>query len=311
MLSRTADHLYWMSRYNERAENLARLLDAHSRLSLLPRPPEAVRQGWAATLTSLGMMGAYRERHGDVSAALATRFLAFEREHPGSILSCLRTARENARAVRGTLPSEAWETINSTWLEARAYGRSAEPPPIGEFVEWVKYRAHLTRGVLVGTMLRDEAYSFSRIGTFIERADATTRILESRWRDAGLAGERSGAEASEWAVLLRALSAFEVYRKVYRDNVTPTQVTELLLLNDSMPSSVHRCLADLYDNLRAVRNAQSAETERRAGELHAQLRFGRLEEMCADGVAVFLDRCQRRLNELAAGIARDFLVPGA
>lgn len=311
MLSRTADHLYWMSRYNERAENLARLLDAHYRLSLLPRPPEAVRQGWAATLTSLGMMGAYRERHGDVSAALATRFLAFEREHPGSILACLRTARENARAVRGTLPSEAWETINSTWLEARAYGRSAEQPPIGEFVEWVKYRAHLTRGVLVGTMLRDEAYSFSRIGTFIERADATTRILESRWRDAGLAGERSGAEASEWAVLLRALSAFEVYRKVYRDNVTPTQVTELLLLNDSMPSSVHRCLADLYDNLRAVRNAQSAETERRAGELHAQLRFGRLEEMCADGVAVFLDRCQRRLNELAAGIARDFLVPGA
>lgn len=311
MLSRTADHLYWMSRYNERAENLARLLDAHYRLSLLPRAPEAVRQGWAATLTSLGMLPAYRERHGDVVPGVATRFLAFDRDHPGSILACLRTARENARAVRGTLPSEAWETINATWLEARSYGRSAEPPPIGEFVEWVKYRAHLTRGVLVGTMLRDEAYSFSRIGTFIERADATTRILESRWRDATVTGERTGVEASEWAVLLRALSAFEVYRKVYRDNVTPTQVTELLLLNDSMPFSVHRCLADLYDNLRAVRNAQSAETERRAGELHAQLRFGRLEELCAEGVAVFLDRCQHRLNDLAAGIARDFLVPGA
>jgi uncharacterized alpha-E superfamily protein len=310
VLSRTADHLYWMSRYNERAENLARMLDAHYRLSLLPRTPEAVRQAWAATLTSLGMMPAYREQHGAVSPPTATQFIAFDRSHPGSILACLRAARENARAVRGTMPSEVWETINSTWLEARAYGRAAAPPAIGEFVEWVKYRAHLTRGVIVGTMLRDEAYAFSRIGTFIERADATTRILESRWRAPDSGESWLGAEASEWAVLLRALSAFEVYRKVYRDNVTPTQVTELLLLNDSMPGSVHRCLADLYDNLRAVRNAQSAETERRAGELHAQLRFGRLEELCQDGVAVFLDRCQHRLNELAAGIARDFLVPG-
>ncbi len=311
MLSRTADHLYWMSRYNERAENLARMLDAHYRLSLLPRTPEAVRQGWAATLTSLGMIDAFRARHREASPAAAVHFLAFEREHPGSILSCLRTARENARAVRGTVPSEVWETLNSTWLEARSFGRAGTEPALGDFLEWVKYRAHLTRGVIVGTMLRDEAYFFSRIGTFLERADATTRLLESRWRDPGDGGERPASEASEWAVLLRALSAFEVYRKVYRDSVTPMQVTELLLLNDSMPGSVHRCLSDLYGNLREVRNTQSRETERLAGEMHAQLRFGRLEELCADGVPVFLDRCQKRLNELAAGIARDFLVPGA
>lgn len=310
MLSRTADHLYWMSRYNERAENLARMLDAHFRLSLLPRTPEAVRQGWAATLTSLGMIDAFRARHCEASPEAAVRFLAFERDHPGSILSCLRTARENARAVRGTVPSEVWETLNSTWLEARGFGRGGTEPPLGDFLEWVKYRAHLTRGVIVGTMLRDEAYYFSRIGTFLERADATTRLLEARWRDPGEGGERPAFEASEWAVLLRALSAFEVYRKVYRDSVTPMQVTELLLLNDSMPGSVHRCLSDLYDNLREVRNAQSRDTERLAGEMHAQLRFGRLEQLCSDGVPVFLDRCQKRLNELAAGIARDFLVPG-
>jgi uncharacterized alpha-E superfamily protein len=309
MLSRTADHLYWMSRYNERTENLARMLDAHYRLSLLPRPVEAVRRGWTATLISLGMRDAYEERHGAVSPQAATHFLAFDREHRGSILASLRTARENARAVRGTMPSEVWETINATWLEARSFGRGTATPPIGEFVEWVKYRAHLTRGVIVGTMLRDEAYAFSRIGTFLERADATTRILEARWHDVD-PGEAAAAAASEWAVLLRALSAFEVYRKVYRDNVTPRQVTELLLLNESMPRSVHRCLTDLYAHLVSVHNAQSRETERRTGELHAQLRFGRLDELCMHGVAEYLDHCQRRLNEIADGIAQDFLVPG-
>ncbi len=309
MLSRTADHLYWMSRYHERTENLARMLDAHYRLSLLPRPVEAVRRGWAATLTSLGMRETYEQRHGEVSPQAAVHFLAFDLEHRGSILASLRSARENARAVRGTMPSEVWETINSTWLEARGFGRAATTPPIGEFVEWVKYRAHLTRGVIVGTMLRDEAYAFSRIGTFLERADATTRILEARWRELD-PGEPAAAAASEWAVLLRALSAFEVYRKVYRDNVAPRQVTELLLLNESMPRSVLRCLTDLYGHLVSVRNAQSRETERRTGELQAQLRFGRLDELCAGGVAEYLDRCQRRLNEIADGISRDFLVPG-
>ena len=115
MLSRTADHLYWMSRYNERAENLARLLDAHYRLSLLPRPPEAVRQGWAATLTSLGTMVAYRERHGDVSAAVATRFLAFERDHPGSILACLRSARRRRPLTSLICPRWRWPVRWPIW----------------------------------------------------------------------------------------------------------------------------------------------------------------------------------------------------
>jgi uncharacterized alpha-E superfamily protein len=309
MLSRTADHLYWMARYNERTENLARMLDAHYRLSLLPRAPEAVLQRWSATLTSLGMIGEFQSRFAKLSPQVAVRFLAFDPEHAGSIVSSLRVARENTRAVRGTLPSEVWETVNATWLEASALFARGKEPPLGEFIEWVKYRAHLTRGVIVGTMLRDEAYCFLRIGTFLERADATTRILESRWRDPSV-NEQSASEASEWAVLLRALSAFEVYRKVYRDSVTAMQVTQLMLLNERMPGSVHRCLGDLYENLQAVRNQQSHETERQAGEMQAQLRFGRLEELCAEGVPVFLDRCQKRLNGLAAGIARDFLVPG-
>ena len=309
MLSRTADHLYWMSRYLERAENLARMIDAHQRLSLLPRSPEAVLQGWQATLISLGADGAFSERHGTVTPRAAFDFLAFDRGHPGSIMQCLRSARENARAVRGTITSDMWETLNATYLESQSFNSNMPESARGEFLEWVKYRAHLTRGVTSGTLLRDEALYFNRIGTFIERADNTTRLLESRWRDPGGRGERLLAEASEWAVLLRAMSAFEIFRRLYRDSVTPIRVTQMLLMRDDLPQGVHRCLDELQSNLAAVANSQSTETLRRVGELHAQFHFGRFEELCAEGTLPFLDRFQARLRDLGERIATDFLVP--
>ena len=309
MLSRTADHLYWMARYLERAESLARMLDAHHRLSLLPRSHDAVLQGWSATLVSLGMEQSFLEKYPSVTPRAAFDFIAFDRDHVGSIVCCLRAARENARAVRGTITSEMWETLNTTYLESRAFNAAMPESGRGEFLEWVKYRAHLTRGVLAGTMMRDEALCFTKIGTFLERADNTTRLLEARWRDPGGRGERLATEASEWAVLLRAMSAFEIYRRITREPVTPTRVTELLLLRDDLPQSVHRCLSELYANLKSVANDQSAETLRRAGELHSQFLFGRFEELCASGVTTFLDRFQERLRDLGARIADDFLVP--
>ncbi len=263
MLSRTADHLYWLSRYLERADCLARMLDAHHRLSMLPRPPEAVLQGWTATLVVA--------RHGSIlsramrrsHAAHGVRLHRVRSGAPGSIVSCLRWARENARAVRGTVTSDLWETLNTTYLESRTFNASMPESGRGEFLEWVKYRAHLIRGVSAGTMVRDEALWFTRIGTYLERADSTSRLLEARWRDPGGKGERLATEASEWAVLLRAMSAFETYRRVTREAVTPKRVTELLLMRDDLPQSVHRCLSELYGNLNAVANDQSAETMRR------------------------------------------------
>jgi uncharacterized alpha-E superfamily protein len=309
VLSRTADHLYWMSRYLERAESLARMLDAHHRLSLLPRPPEAVLQGWSATLVSLGMEDSYRAKCGEVAPRAGFDFIAFDRSNAGSIVSCLRAARENARAVRGTITSDMWETLNATYLESRIFDASMPESGRGEFLEWVKYRAYLTRGVTSGTMLRDEALCFTRIGTFLERADNTSRLLEARWRDPGGRGERLATEASEWAVLLRAMSAFETYRRMTREPVTPRRVTELLLMSDDLPQSVHRCLSGLCSNLETVANDQSDETLRRVGELRAQFLFGRFEELCASGVTGFLDAFQARLRDIGARIADDFLVP--
>jgi uncharacterized alpha-E superfamily protein len=311
MLSRTADHLYWMSRYLERAESLARMLDAHHRLSLLPRPADAVLRGWVATLEALGALEHFRERLGRVSAARAFAFLAYDREYPGSIVGCLRAARENARAVRGTVTSEMWETINSTYLEVRALDRERRDANDGEFLEWVKDRAHLIRGVTVSTMLRDEAFHFTRLGEYLERADNTARTLQARWRESEAGADSVAADASEWPVMLRAQSAFEVYRRVYRESVSPQRVTELFVLRENMPRSLHRCLQELHRTLRAIANEQSAETERRAGALHAELRFGRLDQLAKQGMAEYLESFLERLGDIGQRIAQDFLVSAA
>jgi uncharacterized alpha-E superfamily protein len=313
MLSRTADHLYWMSRYIERAESLARLVDAHYRMSLLPHSSETLAHSLTATMAALQMEEAYKERHETIEPRAVFEFVSLDRDYSGSIFSCLRSARENARAVRGSLTSELWETLNSTWLEARKLAmRSASRPDIGQFVEWVKERSHLTRGVTIGTMMRDEAFHFTRIGTFLERGDSTARILTAHQSDL-IPGADAGVvpDPYEWSVLLRALSAYEVYRRVYRDVITPFKVAQLLILRDDMPRSLLRCCKEVYQNLKAVSNDQSSETERRAGEMHAMLHFARMEEITSGGLPRFLEQFLARVRDLGDRIASDFLLPPA
>jgi uncharacterized alpha-E superfamily protein len=313
MLSRTADHLYWMSRYVERAESLARLVDAHYRMSLLPHSPETLAESLLSTMKALHMEEPYKETHAAIEPSAVFEFISLDRDYSGSIYSCLRIARENARAVRGSLTSELWETLNSTWLDARSQvARRPSSVDIGQFVEWVKERSHLTRGVTIGTMMRDEAFHFTRIGTFLERADSTARILTAHQGDL-----EPGADAGvvpdpyQWSVLLRALSAFEVYRRVYRDVITPSRVAQLLILRDDMPRSLLRCCKEVYGNLKSVANEQSAETVRRAGEMHAMLHFARMEEITAGGLPQFLKQFLAKLQDLGSRIASDFLVPPA
>ena len=183
---------------------------------------------------------------------------------------------------------------------------------IGQFVEWVKERSHLTRGVTIGTQMRDDGFHFTRIGTFLERADSTARILQAHQSDLV-----PGADAGDvpdpyaWSVLLRALSAFEIYRRVFRDVITPIKVAELLILRDDIPRSLLRCCKEVYTHLSSVANEQSAETERRAGEIHALLHFSRMEEIAANGLPHFLKQFLERLRDLGDRIGSDFLVPPA
>jgi uncharacterized alpha-E superfamily protein len=273
MLSRTADHLYWMARYTERAENLARMLDVNCRMSLLPHSAEVVQQGWFATLTIIGLLDAFRQRYDAVSSSNVIEFMAFDRENPLSIYSCLRAARENARAVRGTLTSEIWETLNATWLEMRVASlRSSTQAEVGNFFEWVKYRSHVARGVVQGTMLQDEAWHFTWLGTYLERADSTARILDVKYHVLLPRGEQAGGATDyyQWSALLHSVSAFEIYRRVYRDMITPRRVAELLVMRDDMPRSLRRCMSQVYAHLSAVRNGQSLETGLPAVRSHRQ-----------------------------------------
>ena len=315
MLSRTADHLFWMSRYTERAENTARMLSVHHDTSLLPQSAAVSQLGWLGVLSLSELLPAYAARHGEVTPEGVMRFMVLDEENPASILACLKAARENARAVRGTLTTEVWETLNQTWLEVSRMRRQGafERDP-GQFFEWVKYRSHLSRGVTLGTMLQDEAFHFLRLGTFLERSDNTARLLDVKFHAVnndffGRASERNQEnDFYHWSAILRSVSAFEVYRKVYRDVITPGRVADLLILRRDMPRSLHASLREVVDNLAVVANEQSAETQRCAGRLLADLQYGRIDEILATGLHAYLTQFLDRVNDLGGGISRDFLV---
>jgi uncharacterized alpha-E superfamily protein len=317
MLSRTADHLFWMARYTERAENTARMLDVNVQTALLPQSASAAAQDWRAMLGISELEGAFDEKYDELTPKDVLDFMVRDPGNPSSIASCLNGARENARAVRGTLTTEVWETLNITWLEMQSQLNEGilERDP-SAFFEWVKYRSHLSRGVTSGTMLKDEAYYFIRLGTFLERADNTARILDVKFHgirhsahdDQGL-GQEPQIDFYYWAAILRSVSAFEIYRKVYRNVITPARVAELLILRADMPRSLLACMEEVIANLEQVRNDASADTQRFAGKLHAELQFARIDDILAEGLHDYLTEFFERIFELGNRVSRDFLVP--
>jgi uncharacterized alpha-E superfamily protein len=346
MLSRTADHLFWMARYIERAENTARMLDVTLSTSLLPQPADDVERAWRAVLGISELQAAYDARYPITTPADVLDFLVRDPTNPSSIYCCLQAARENARAVRGSITTEVWETHNDTWLELQQQLRSkllVRDPQ--QFFEWVKFRSHLSRGVTIGTMLKDEAFYFVRLGTFLERADNTARLIDVKFHAprqpqgvptmqsmamggmaqsmGGMAQTMAAAGMTQtqgdqaghhldfyyWAAILRSVSAFEIYRKVYRDIITPARVAELLILRDDMPRSLMNCMNEVCANLEKVRNSRSGETERRAGLIRAELQYSRVVDIQSQGLHAFLTRFMERINDLGGRISQDFLVP--
>jgi uncharacterized alpha-E superfamily protein len=324
MLSRTADSLFWMARYTERAENTARMLDVHVQTALLPQSTDDAEQGWRAVLGISELLYGYNQKYDALTQKDVINFMVRDPSNPSSIASCLKQARENARAMRGALTTEAWEIQNATWIKMQSYLKTdaLEQNP-SEFFEWVKHRSHLSRGVTIGTMLKDEAFHFIRLGTFLERADNTARIIDVKFHGAQeskskqsqsqtLAEDKSQDHQIDfyyWAAILRSVSGFEIYRKVYRDVITPARVAELLILRADMPRSLAACMDQVQRNLTHVRNDVSADTERFAGKLNADLKFSRIEEVLDAGLHDYLTMFLQRIFELGNRISKDFLVP--
>lgn len=316
MLARTANDLHWIGRHVERAENTARLLDVTWRTSLLPyhaqEPGLAWAEPWAVPLVSCGLATAFYQRYRDITAENVLRYMVFDASNSSSIWSCLRAARESGRAVRGAMTSEMYEDLNSAWLEMRgADFAGMQARGISEFLEWVKLRSHQFRGVTVGTMLRDEAYHFLRLGTHLERADNTSRILDTKYHILlPSAADVGGAvDYYQWASLLQSVSGFESYRKIYSDVISPKRVAELLVLRADMPRSLHACMNLIDETLKHLCDDHSVELERMSGELHARLHYGRVDDVMREGLHEYLVDFLERISALSSEVTARFLVP--
>lgn len=310
MLSRTADHLYWMARYIERAENSARVLEVTYSMSLVPNAAESEAALWSPALKISGNVAAFKKEYGVVEASRVINYLALDPDNPSSIYNDLRNARENARAVRVAMTSETWENINALWLEFDQFnGQDLAVNGLREFCDWVKARSHLFRGVCFGTMLRDDAFSFVRLGTFIERADNTARLLDVKYHLLLPEEEEVGGAVDyyEWSAVLRSVSAFQAYQKIFSDTIAPWRVAELLVLRRDMPRSLHACLDEITTILDQLSGNRHTECSRLSGELHARLRYGKMRDIFQQGLHEFLVDFIDSNNLLGAEIQRAFL----
>jgi uncharacterized alpha-E superfamily protein len=310
MLSRVADRIFWMSRQMERAENMARILGVTSNMVLFGTP-ETRQQNLLAPLTITDSAELYFERKKPVTLEALVEFLALDPQNPSSIFSCLKWARENAHAVRWQITSEMWETLNTTWIDVKRM-KKADLAGAGatRFFDWVKDRSHLFRGVTYGTIMRGEAFNFSRLGTFLERADNTARILDVKYhvllpsvKDVG-----GALDYYQWTALLRSVSSFETYRALYRDQIYPIKVAQLLILERRMPRSLAACFDQVTQAMERLQGQHDRAARRLASELHARLTNADIEEIFQDGLHEYLTECLADISELGARIQRAYLV---
>ncbi|MEO8672107.1 MAG: alpha-E domain-containing protein [Tahibacter sp.] len=314
MLCRTASELYWMSRHIERAENTARLIDLTQRIALLPERLERGKAGaacWLRALEALGVDEEYLARHDKVDGDDVLRFLTLDPANPSSIYSCLQLARESGRAQRGAITAEMYQDLNASWLEILGLNwEQLISNGVSPFLDWVKTRSASFRGVTVGTMGRDEAYDFLRLGTFVERADCTVRMLDIKYAEAHGEEERearSAVQYYQWSALLHAISAFETYRKIYKDTIQPVRVAELIILRDDMPRSLAVCCNAIHATLTTLAGGAKVEAIRLSGALAAEVRFARIDAILAQGMHEYLTHFLERTHQLADEIGRQFM----
>lgn len=310
MLSRVADSIYWMSRYVERAENVARFVDVN--LTLMLDAPAGQDQQWEPLVNTTGDHEDFTKRYGAATQRNVIHFLTFDAENPNSILSCLRAARENARTVREIISSEMWLQLNKSYLmvNSAAARANGDDLPIEFFAE-VKLASHLFTGITDATMTHGEPWHFCRLARKLERADKTSRILDVKYFILLRSVEEVGTPIDDiqWAAVLRSTSAFEMYRKRH-GRISPRGVVEFLLLNREFPRAIHFCLLGARDSLHAISGTPLSTfrhaPEKLLGQLCADISYADLDEIINAGLHEYLDEFQTRLNQVGSGIIDTF-----
>lgn len=310
MLSRVADSIYWMSRYIERAENVARFVDVNLNLTLdLPGP--ALHQ-WRPLIDITGDTGVFLERFGEPSQKNVIQFLTFDTENPNSILSCLRSARDNARSVREVISSEMWQQVNESYLfVADAVGKTRFSRDPQELFARVKMASQLFAGVTDATMTHNEAWHFCRLARKLERADKTSRIVDVKYflllpavHDVGTA-----VDDIQWAAVLRSASAFEMYRKRF-GRISPDRIVEFLLLDRQFPRAIHNCMHSSRESVHAISGTPVGmfrnQAEQLLGAVCSELAYARVDAIIGAGLHEYLDRLQTLMNDVGRHIQHTF-----
>lgn len=309
MLSRVADSVFWMSRYVERAENVARFIDVNNNLAL--NFGEELDEQWAPMVLTSGDYAAFERKYGHVTRENVLEFLAFDRDNPNAIVSCLRKARENARAIRENLSTAMWEELNKFYLMVQAARREEVLDDPYEFLKQVRLASHLLVGITETTMAHGEAWHFSRMGRLLERADKTSRILDVKYfillpepADVG-----TPLDIVQWSALLRSTSALAMYRRVF-GRIAPEKVAQFLILDRHFPRSIRFCLVNAQESLHAITGAPvgtfRTAAEQRLGRLRAGMDYASIDEIITEGMHEFVDRFQTQLNEVDISIDECF-----
>jgi uncharacterized alpha-E superfamily protein len=309
LLSRVADAVYWMARYIERAENVARFLDVNHNLTL--DLPQGYADQWQPIIDTTGDGGLFRRRYKDATRANVMRFLAFDPEYGNSIYSCIRAARENARSVRETISSEMWEQINNLYLLIAEESRREYPSALPALCHQVRMACHLFTGILDVTMSHNEAWHFIRMGTLLERADKTSRILDVKYfillpsiHDVG-----TPYDDVQWSAVLKSVSGFEMYRKKH-GRISPERIVEFLLLDGEFPRAIRYCISRADRSLHAITGTPvgtfACASEQRMGMVRSELDFARVEPILAAGLHEFCDALQTKMNTIDEMILTDF-----
>ena len=312
MLSRVAHSIYWLTRYVERAENVARFVDVN--LNLLMDSPVGTAGQWDPLISVSGDRALFQTLYnGEATAKNALNFLTFDRRCPNSIISCVRAARENARSVRETISSEMWEQLNAFYLMVEDAAKAATITDIGElcaFYAEVKMASHRFAGVMNATQSWNESWHFGRLGRLLERADKTARILDVKYFLLLPSPQEVGTPLDnlQWIALLRSASAYEMYRKAQR-KISPASVASFLILDPYFPRSIKFCLHRAEDSLRSIIgfDNKSMASQRALGKLRAEIDYGTIDEIFQGGLHEFLDNLQQRLNQVGDCIYTDFI----
>jgi uncharacterized alpha-E superfamily protein len=315
MLSRVADSLYWMSRYVERAENVARTLDVNLQLMLdLPKlGAEREKKLWGPVLRSTGDHEDFDKHYKSTTAENVIDYLTFNAKNPNSIVNCITTARENARHVREQISMEMWEEINRTylWMKSQTF-KKIQKQGLYEFFCEVKNASHLFQGITDGTMTHGEDWDFIQVGMYLERADMVTRILDANdeiFINAPASLMNGGT--LQWSAILRSCSSHDAYRKFYVAQVEPDKVVEFLILNELFPRSIRFCAGALDVALRRISGCQEErftnQAEKLSGRLVAELNYSALEDIKTVGMHTYMDDLQIKLNAIGEAIFQTYL----